>query len=443
MAERNAAVPLDRRMEFRIGINLGDVISDGGDIYGDGVNIAARLRRSPSRAASASRTRSTSTCAASSTLAFDDLGEHELKNIARPVRVYRLAAGRRRLAATVEPTEPALPDKPSIAVLPFTNMCGDPEQDYFADGMVEDIITALSRFRACSSSRATRASSTRAARSTSSRSARELGVRYVLEGSVRKAGNRVRITGQLIEAATRAHLWADRFDGALDDVFDLQDRITESVVGALQPTLRQAEIERARRKPPASLDAYDYLLRALPLLIANTAAEAATAIQLLAEALRLSPDYAYAHALMAMAYGQIFRSAGGPEREQMRLKAVAHARRAVALAGDDSTALAHAGFILLVTDQDVAAARAALDKAVALNANSASAYGYRALVLAMAGEPEPAIEDAHRALRLSPLDATNYLPQMAMMIARSDSASTTRRSPGPTRRSRAPRHAIR
>jgi len=313
---------------------------------------------------------------------------------------------------------PTAADKPSIAVLPFQNMSGDPEQEYFADGMVEDIITALSRFKelfviARNSSFVYKGRAVEI-----QQVARELGVRYVLEGGVRKAGNRVRITGQLIDAATRAHLWADRFDGALEDVFDLQDRITESVVGALQPTLRQAEIERARRKPPASLDAYDHLLRAMPLLIANSAAEAATAVQPLADALRLSPDYPYAHALMAIAYGQILRSAGGAEREQMRLKAVAHARRALEVAGDDSTVLAHAGFILLVTDQDVAAARAALDKAVALNANSASAYGYRALVLAMSGEPEPAIENATRALRLSPLDSTNYLPQMAVVIAR-------------------------
>jgi tetratricopeptide (TPR) repeat protein len=190
------------------------------------------------------------------------------------------------------------------------------------------------------------------------------------------------------------------------------------VVSALQPTLRQAEIERARRKPPASLDAYDYLLRALPTVMANTAAEAGTAIKLLGEALRLSPDYAYAHALMAMAYAQIFRSAGGPEREQARAKSVTHARRALAVAGDDSTALAHAGFVLLITDQDVARARAALDRAVALNPNSATAYGYRALVLAMSGEPEPAIENATRALRLSPFDPTRYQPQMAVVIAR-------------------------
>jgi TolB-like protein/Tfp pilus assembly protein PilF len=321
------------------------------------------------------------------------------------------------LEAAPEPGR-ALPERPAIAVLPFANMSGDPEQEYFADGMVEDIITDLSRFKELFVIARNSSFVYKGRAVDIQQVARELGVRYVLEGSVRKAGNRVRITGQLIDAATRAHLWADRFDGTLEDVFDLQDRITESVIGALQPTLRRAEIERARRKPPASLDAYDYLLRALPAVIANTTAEASTAIELLGEALRLYPDYAYAHALIATAYGQIYRSAAGSEREEMRAQAVAHARRAVALGGDDSAALAPAGFMLLMTAQDVAGARAALDKAVALNPNWAAALAYRALVLAVASEPEPAIEDANRALRLSPLDPAIYLPQMAMVIAR-------------------------
>jgi hypothetical protein len=188
--------------------------------------------------------------------------------------------------------------------------------------------------------------------------ARDLGVRYVLEGSVRKAGNRVRITGQLIDAATRAHLWADRFDGALEDVFDLQDRITESVVGALQPTLRQAEIERIRRKSPASLDAYDYFLRALPHMMANTVTEAPKALTLLEEALRPDPDYAQVHAQMAMAYGQIFRSAIGDAREKTRALGLLHARRAIALGGEDSAALGPAAYMVSISGQDWAGGRA-------------------------------------------------------------------------------------
>ena len=426
MAGRNAGIPPDRRLEFRIGINLGDVILDGGDIYGDGVNIAARLEALAEPGGICVSRVVRDQVRDKISLAFADLGEHQVKNIARPLRVYRVATSPPAAGSSPEATgatagrSPAvlpLPGRPSIAVLPFTNMSGDAEQDYFADGMVEDIITAMSRFKEffVIARNSTFVYKGRAV--DIQQVARELGVRYVLEGSVRKAGNRVRISGQLIEAATRAHLWADRFDGALDDVFGLQDRITESVVGALAPTVRQAEIERARSKPPASLDAYDYLLRALPLVIANSAAEAPEALRLLGEALRLNPDYARAHAFISMAYGQIFRGSAGPAREEARTKAAAHARRALEVAGDDSTALAYAGFMLLLTAKDIGTARAALDKAVTLNPNQAAAYAYRSLVLAMAGEPEPAIEDANHALRLSPLDPTNYQPQMALVVA--------------------------
>jgi len=235
---------------------------------------------------------------------------------------------------------------------------------------------------------------------------------------VRKSGGRLRITGQLVDAATLRHLWADRFDGALEDVFMLQDQVTERVVGALLPTLRHAEIERARRKPPASLDAYDFLLRALPLVIANAAAPATEAIPLLERALSLNPEYGYAHALISMAYAQIFRAATGPERDGLRAKGTFHARRALEVGGEDSLALAFAGFILLIATQDVAGARAALDRAVALNPNSATVLSYRSLVLAMTGDHEAAAADAMLALRFSPLDPASYQPQMAIVIAR-------------------------
>jgi tetratricopeptide (TPR) repeat protein len=214
------------------------------------------------------------------------------------------------------------------------------------------------------------------------------------------------------------HLWADRFDGALEDVFDLQDRVTESVVGALLPTLRRAEIERARRKPPASLDAYDYLLRAMPHLVANTPGEVGSAIRPLTKALRLDPDYAYAHALMAIAHAQIYRSATEGQRQEAQETATEHARRAIALGADDSLTLANAGFVLLIVSQDAGAALIALKTAVALNPNSATALTYSSLVLAMTGEPAAAIDHALRALRLSPLDPLGYLPYMGITVAR-------------------------
>ena len=420
-AAKSTSVHDDQRMRFRIGIHLGDLIEKpDGTVYGAGVNMAARLQALAEPGGIAVSDAVYGVVRGRVAARFEDQGDRPVKNIPYPVKTYYVhddaSAVPGPTGADPEPLR-ALPERPSIAVLPFTNMSGDSEQEYFADGMVEDIITALSRFKELFVIARNSVFVYKGRSVDIQQMARDLGVRYVLEGSVRKAGNRVRITGQLIDAATRAHLWADRFDGALEDVFALQDHVAESVVSALQPTLRQAEIERARRKPPASLDAYDYLLRALPMVIANTAAEAATAITLLGEALRLCPDYAHAHALMSMAYGQILRSASDPERDQARAKSVTHARRAMEVAGDDSTSFAYAGFALLVTEQDVEGARDALDRAVALNPNSAIAYGYRALVLAGSGEFAPAIEDATRALRLSPFDPTRYLWQMAVVIA--------------------------
>ena len=270
MVERNAGVPQDRRIEFRIGIHLGDVVEESdGDLMGDGVNIAARLEGVASPARSASPKTPIGRCSARLDLAVTDLGraaqEHRRADpasircrSASPAAAEAGLAGRGQRARRL-----ALPDKPSIAVLPFQNMSGDPEQEYFADGMVEDIITGLSRIKwlfviARNSSFVYKGKAVDVRQV-----GRELGVRYVLEGGVRKAGNRLRITAQLIEAETGAHLWADRFDGAIEDVFDLQDQITDHVVGIVEPSLQRSEIERSRRKRPDNLDAYDlYLARA-------------------------------------------------------------------------------------------------------------------------------------------------------------------------------------
>jgi len=410
-----AAVPEEHRMRFRIGVHLGDVLERAdGTIYGDGVNLTARLQALAEPGGIAVSDAVVEAVRGKVAARFEEQGERVVKNIRWPVRTHFVRTDAADIARL---SEVSVDSRPAIAVLAFANLSGDPEQEYFADGMVDDIITALSRFKelfviARNSSFLYKGRSVDVQRIAS-----DLGVRYVLEGSVRKSGTRVRITGQLVDAATRAHLWADHFDGGLEDVFALQDRITECVVGALVPTLRQAEIERARRKPPARLDAYDHVLRALPAIIANTVVEAGTAIELLDEALRLDPDYAYAHALIATLHGIIYRSAVGEEREASRQQVIAHARRALAIGSDDAATLASAGFMLYVGELDVASARAALDKAIALNSNSALALGRRALVLAMVGDAEPAMEDAKRALRLSPLDPTSYLPHIAIAIA--------------------------
>ena len=268
--ERNADSPEDSRIQFRIGINVGDIIVDGDDIYGDGVNVAARIQALADPGGIYISRGAAEQVRDKVPIKIETRGEQTVKNIARPIEVFCIIAeDRNAIVVAVNKSEthvqtPMVADKPSVAVLPFQNMSGDPEQEYFADGIVEDIITALSRFRQLFVI-ARNSSFTYKGRAVDVKQVgRELGVRYVLEGSVRKAANRVRITGQLIDVSNGAHLWADRFDGGIEDIFDLQDQVTASVVGAIAPKLEQAEIERARRKRSDSLDAYDLYLRALP-----------------------------------------------------------------------------------------------------------------------------------------------------------------------------------
>jgi adenylate cyclase len=419
VSARQAGTPPVERFVFRIGVNLGDVIVDGGDVFGDGVNVAARLEGLAEPGGILVSASLHDQVIGKADLAFADQGEQVLKNMPRPVRAYRVVVAAR--AQGGEGGErPSLPDRPSIAVLPFQNMSGDAEQEYFADGIVEDIITALSRFKELFVIARNSSFVYKGKAVDIQRVARELGVRYVLEGSVRKAGNRVRITGQLIDAATRAHLWADKFDGALEDVFELQDRITESVIGALAPSLQKAEIERSRRKPPASLDAYDYVLRAQAHIAANTPAETAQAFQYLEQALTLDPDYAFAHALLGNAHGQIFRAATGAERIAAQQGAERHARQAMTLGAADGAVLTLAGWVLLIAVPDVAGGRAALDRAVQLNPNLAIALAYRGIALAITGEPEAAIQEARKALRLNPIDPNAFLAWSGIVIAHVD-----------------------
>ena len=283
----------------------------------------------------------------------------------------------------------AFPHKPSIAVLPFQNMSGDPEQEYFADGIVEDIITGLSRIHWLFVI-ARNSSFTYKGKAVDVRQVgRELGVRYVLEGSVRKAGNRVRITAQLIEAATGAHLWADRFDGALEDIFDLQDQITDKVVAIVEPSLQRSEIERSRRKRPDSLDAYDLFLRAVPYTASQTAEDGKAAIRYLEEALRIEPDYPAAHALAAWCYEWCYSRGGFQEADKEA--ALRHARAALVGGTDDATALAIAGFVTTMLSQDHEAGLSAIERALALNPSCATALYLGAITNAFAGHPAAAV----------------------------------------------------
>jgi TolB-like protein/class 3 adenylate cyclase/Tfp pilus assembly protein PilF len=405
MQERNSDVPADHRIEFRVGINLGDIIIDGDDIYGDGVNVAARLEGlAEANGICVSRVVHDQVCDKLG-LGFEDLGERQLKNIARPVRVFRIATPDIGLRTQSANPTLAIPDKPSIAVLPFTNMSGDPEQDYFADGMVEDIITALSHFKALFVI-ARNSSFTYKGRAVDVKVVgRELGVRYVLEGSVRKAANRVRITGQLVDTATGAHLWANRFDGGLGDIFDLQDQVTENIVGAIAPAVEKAEIERARSKPTERLDAYDHYLRGLAKSYQDASQQACSeALHLFNCAIKLDPDFATAYARAAFCYANA-KAFGWISLTPEKVAEVSRlAQRAVELGRDDAIALADSGWALAYVVRDLDRGAALIDRALALNSNVAEAWDCGGWVKNWLGEYELAIERFTRAIRLSPLD---------------------------------------
>jgi adenylate cyclase len=412
MAERNDAIPQDRRMLYRIGINLGDILIEGDDILGDGVNIAARLEGIAEPGGICISSSAYDQVRGKVAVEFADLGEQSLKNIDRPVRVYT-ARSRDYLGMATpivvtsvpDAKKPlSLPDKPSIAVLPFQNMSGDPEQEYFADGMVEEIITALSRFKALFVI-ARNSSFTYKGRAVDIKQVgRELGVRYVLEGSVRKSANRVRITGQLIDAATGAHLWADRIDGGLGDIFDLQDQVTESIVGAIAPAVEKAEIERAKRKPTESLDAYDHYLRGLAssYRLANRQA-CEEALRLFRKAIELDPNFALAYSFAAVSYTWAKTNGWISITRNDIVEVKKLAQRAVELGKDDVIALAASGYAQAFVARDLGVGAALIDRALVLNSNSAEAWFWGGWVKNWLGEPEAAIDRFARALRLNPL----------------------------------------
>jgi TolB-like protein/class 3 adenylate cyclase len=398
-------------LRLRIGLNLGDVIiEESGDVYGEGINVAARLEGLAEPGGILISDKIYREVEGKVEAAFENRGEQQVKNISRPVHVYAVraessSASQSEKVSALRPPALALPDKPSIAVLPFTNMSGDPEQDYFADGVVEEIITALSHFRQLFVI-ARNSSFTYKGRAVDVKQiGRELGVRYVLEGSVRKAANRVRITGQLVDTATGAQLWAERFDGGLSDIFDLQDQVTESVVGAIAPAVEKAEIERAKRKPTESLDAYAIYLRGLARFyqFANRQAND-EALRLFNSAIELDPDFASAYSRAASCY--VYAKANGwisvtanEIAEVTRL-----AQRAVELGKDDAIALAAAGQALVYVVRDLGVGAGLIDRALGLNSNLAEAWFYGGWVKNWLGEPEPALERFARAMRLNPLD---------------------------------------
>jgi len=412
MAERNAGVAPDRRIEFRMGINVGDVIRDGRDIYGDGVNLAARLEALAEPGGICVGRVVRDQVRDKLELSFEDMGEQQVKNIARPVRVHRVVLGESppplaSAQATEGSTKPplALPDKPSIAVLPFQNMSGDPEQEYFADGMIEEIITALSRIKWLFVIARNSSFTYKGQPVDVTRVGRELGVRYVLEGSVRKGGNQVRITAQLIDAANGAHLWAGWFDGSLENVFELQDKVALNVAGVIEPTVQAAEMRRSSDRPTNDITAYDLYLRAIaPMRSGEREKELyVRALDLLGQAIERDPRYGPALAVAAFCH-QVLQNngwtndAGRNRREGMDL-----AGRALRVAANDAEVLGNVARVLGYFNEDLTAAISLIDRALELNSSFALGWQWSGWLRLWAGELDVAIGHFETSMRLNPL----------------------------------------
>jgi adenylate cyclase len=421
MAEQNIEVPQVKRIEYRIGIHVGDIIIEDDDIFGDGVNIAVRLEGIAEPGGISISDDAHRQIRGKVDTTFEDLGSQSLKNIAEPMRVWRVPNG--RAAPTVpsrlpvDDAEPlALPDKPSIAVLPFQNMSGDPDQDYFADGMVDEITTALSRFKSLFVIARNSSFIYKGKIVDIKQVGRELGVRYVLEGSVRKAGGKVRIIGQLIDAATGMHLWADRFEGDLSDIFALQDRMTESVVSAIAPKVLQTEIDLASRRPN-NLSAYDLGLRALPHLYSWTRGGSAEALRLVSRALEIDPRYGFAATIAGSCHlVNVFEGWAADPKSEIA-EGLRLLRLALGIDGNDYDALSALGWATAVFFNDYDTAREMVDGAVALNPNTAMAWELRGWTYQRAGQPEEAIRSFERAIRQSPLDPWLFSRFAGMGIA--------------------------
>jgi adenylate cyclase len=412
MAERNSEVPADKRIQFRIGINVGDIIIDGDDIFGDGVNVAARLQTLADPGGIMVSGVVHDQVRDKLSFYFEDMGEQTVKNIARPIGVHRVSLTESVSPATlksaaVATSEQSPANRPSIAVLPFVNMSGDPEQEYFADGISEDIITGLSKLRWLFVIARNSSFTYKGKAVDLKRVSRELSVRYLLEGSVRKGGNRVRITTQLIDATTGSHIWADRYDGELTDVFALQDEITRKVIAAIEPSLLEAEGARSQHRPPEDLDAWDMVMRANSQFWRLTKSDSEAAIAILRKAVERYPNYAPAHSMLAYLL-LISRQVGWISMEREVNEPAAIAAHAVELDDRDPWAHLALGYVAL-TRRRTDAVVDELQRALDLNPNFAAARGFLGLALTLDGQSDQAIEHLEQAIRMSPHDPQNAL----------------------------------
>jgi len=403
----NQDIPEDLHVILRIGINLGDIIVDGSDILGDGVNIAARLEALSEPGGIAIAGIVHESIGNRLEVSFIDAGEHRVKNISRSIHVWRWTPTVQSSLDRKSEVGLALPEKPSIVVLPFDNISGDPEQEYFADGVVESITAVLSRIRSFFVIARNSAFAYKGKSMNVRDIGRELGVAYLLEGSVQRVGSRIRITVQLIETTAGAHLWAEKYDGNIDDIFDLQDRITENVAGALQPSIRQAEIERARRKRPQDLGAYDFTMRAMRHVWHLEKEEAARGLELLDRALKIDRDYPLALALSAWCWAQRGVYNWVNDIADAKICSLELADRAAGQSTDDPLILAVLGAVHTFA-RNFGVARVMLERAVALDPNSAWALSRLGWLDVYADRPKQAMVHFERALRLSPLDPMNF-----------------------------------
>jgi adenylate cyclase len=413
----NAALPEDRQARFRIGVHVSDVIPKGGDLFGEGVNIAARLQALAKPGGLCISGPVQGYVAKHLRLDYRDLGPQQVKNIAEPITVFAVRVrAEASSSAAEEPTTLPLPVKPSIAVLPFKNMSGDPEQEYFADGMVEEIIAALSRIRFLFVIARNSSLSYKDSSKDVRQVARELGVRYLLLGSIRRSGGRIRVTAELVDGSDGGHIWADHYDSEGVDVFDVQDRLTEAIVGEILPNLRATEIERARRKRPESLDAYDCVMRAMPAVWAHDPEMAVEALELLQRAMSLDPNYALAKSMASWCHAQqvIYLRSSDPQRE--REQALALAEAAARLDSNDPLVLTTLGAAYTLSKK-LDRAASLIEKALRLDPNSAWAWQRSGWVRVHEGPAEVAIEHFERGLRISPFDPINFNSHLGIGVA--------------------------
>ena len=424
MVDRNADVPREQRIEFRIGINLGDVVVEDGDIYGDGVNVAARLENIAEPGAVYISRAVRDFVNDQTEVTLEDLGEKPLKNIAKPVRVFRIAAPDQATVGSKEAAPPAVPHKPSIAVLPFTNMSGDAEQEYFSDGMTEDLITDLSKVSglfviARNSSFVYKGQSVKV-----QEIGRDLGVRFVLEGSIRKAGNRVRITAQLIDAGSGGHIWAERFDRELTDIFATQDEVVEKIVAALAVNLTQGEAQRLRRRGTASVEAYETWLRARELLSRSRREAIVQAKAMYRRAIEIDPNFAAPHAGLSLATISEYVSDWAVDPEEALDEAERWARRALEL--DDQEPVSHMALgNLMLWRRNHDGALAEFGRMITLDPNFAQGHSATGLALMYAGRSADALEAFAIAKRLdphSPSIVLHFVAQAHFSLGRSEAA---------------------